>query len=325
MSQSAVLEIRGLRVSFRPDAFKPAQHILRGVSAKFYAGRCTGVLGHNGAGKTTTIRTILGLINPDQGDVLFHGNPLAIEDKRTIGYMPEVNKLAGGLTPVELLHMHLRLMAPQLPKAKRKEMIDATLAKIGLKSHATKKIRRLSKGQGRRAAWALATIHEPSLLILDEPFSGLDPLGRKHMYDWITAEKARGCTILLCTHELRQVNTLCDDYHVFNRGQVVLSTCKETSEDKLTSQAASWHFDYNLHISGVDEDQLREVFKKESLPPWQALRQDGYLAAIGFHEYEHAAQWFAALHRLGIVVVRFGDQAFFGEEELMPYFETGDA
>lgn len=319
-----VLELRGLRLALRPDALRPAQHVLRGISARFLRGQCTGVLGHNGAGKTSTIRVILGLARPDSGDVWFNGKPITKAARRNFGYMPEVNKLAGGLTPIEALSFQLKMMRPpgSETSAGRTLLIEKKLAEVGLSGHGKQKIRRLSKGMARRLAWAQATIHQPQLLILDEPFSGLDPLGRKHMYDWIARERDRDCSILLCTHELRQVHTICDHFHVFNSGRVVLSTNPELDSSTPAPTAPAWHHSYNLHISGVDEDQLREMFKKSKLPPWQGYRQDGYLAVMGFEVYEHAAKWFTAMSQQGIVIVRFGDQAFYGEEELMPFFES---
>src|SRR5262249_31284542 len=129
-------------------------------------------------------------------------------------------------TPQEVLTHQLSLYRPPGARSgkERRQSATAALTAVGLAEHAEKRIGRLSKGMQRRLAWALATIHKPEILILDEPASGLDPLGRRHLLDWIDGEKRRGATIVLCTHELPQVHALCDDFHILNRGKLVYST-----------------------------------------------------------------------------------------------------
>jgi len=175
-------------------------------------------------------------------------------------------------------------------------------------------------------AWAMATIHEPEFLILDEPSSGLDPLGRRQMLDWITEEKKRGTTIMLCTHELNQINQLCDNFHILNKGKLVLSSKKDEGVASLSSENnhLDWRHNYNLHLSGASETTLQNLGESNGLLPWHGFKQEGYLSILGFAEYTDASSWMIAALQSGLIVVRFGDQVFLDEEELLPYFEGGD-
>jgi ABC-2 type transport system ATP-binding protein len=312
--KTPILQLDQVRKVFSGDLFKSAQVALAGLSHELYPGRCSGLLGPNGAGKTTAIRLILGLVAPSSGRVLFNGRPLSTASKQFIGYMPDTSKLPGSLQVGEVLRHQLLLFAsPHAASARQRQLcVEATLAAVGLSEHASKRISRLSKGMARRLAWAQATIHRPQLLILDEPASGLDPLARRAMLGWIQAEKVRGTTILLCTHELTQVTALCDDYLVLRRGELVASG----------TIAASTGF--ALHVSGLDEAGLSRLAASEELPPWRALRQDGFLVELGFVDYDGAAMWALALLRKGYVVTRFADDQRVIEEQLLSYFVGGE-
>ncbi len=319
------LELINLQKTFRNDLLKKDQVVLNSLNCSFAKGECTGFLGHNGAGKTTTIKMILGLIKPDSGAIRIGGKEFTTESKRKIGYMAEVNKLPPNLTPLEVLNDHLRLYNPKkyLKKDARKKRILEKLEEVGLSEHKEKRIGDMSKGMGRRVAWTVATIHEPELLILDEPSSGLDPLGKRQMIDWINEEKKRGTTIMLCTHALNQINSLCDNFHILNNGKLVLTTSKDDSVKSLANENTSfdWRHNYNLHLSGADEKTLRDLGDQQKLLPWQGFKQEGYLTVLGFAEYTDACSWMAAALDSGLIIVRFGDQVFMGEDELLPYFK----
>jgi ABC-2 type transport system ATP-binding protein len=311
---NALLELDGVRKVYKSDLFKKQQVAVDDLSFTFTAGGCIGLIGPNGAGKTTTLRLILGLIRPDAGRVLFEGRPLDTKARRGIGYMPEVNKLPGALTVEEILRHQLRITRGCAPAA----TVDAKLAQVGLGEHRKKRLKQLSKGMARRVAWAQATIHEPRFLILDEPASGLDPVGRRDQLAWIDAEKQRGATILLCTHELAQVRTLCDDLLILNRGRTVLSTLGKSG----TPEALVWPWAYDIHVSGDGEDGLRRVGEQRRLPPWQGFRQKGFLAVLGFAEYAPAAAWLTALIQSERAVLRFGEHTGIPDDELLSYFEA---
>jgi len=141
MTGPHILEVKNLRKVFDQDLFKKKQVVLDDVSFAFPEGSCTALMGHNGAGKTTTIRTIFGLIRPDKGEVLFKGHPLTLEDKRSIGYMPETNKLPGNLTCEEVLSHQLRVFNPKDLKPRHyKEAIEKQLREVGLWEHKKKRV-----------------------------------------------------------------------------------------------------------------------------------------------------------------------------------------
>ena len=307
---TALLELQGIRKVFRNDIFKKQHVAVAELSLALPHGSCAGLLGPNGAGKTTTLRMILGLIKPDTGHILFEGRRLTNEARASIGYMPEVNKLPGALTVLEILRHQLRITRGSAPA----NILEAKLAQVGLTADRHKRLKQLSKGMARRVAWAQATIHEPKFLILDEPASGLDPLARRDLLRWITAEKQRGATILLCTHELAHMRTLCEQLVILNRGRAVVSTLMRDTLSFATSI-------YEIHISGEGEASLREFSNQRHLPAWQAFRQQGFLAILSFVDYAAATAWLHALVESERTILRFGDRSSQVDDELLAYFE----
>lgn len=219
------LEIRNAK-KFHRDEWMRKVHTLNDISFALAEGSCLGLLGHNGAGKTTTIRMILGLLRQTSGEVLFQGKPMTRADRNVIGYMPEINKLPAELRCKEVLYHHLLMYRADIGFVEAKKRTMARLQEVGLGGSENKKISELSKGMARRLGWALATLHEPKLLILDEPFSGLDPYARIFLEERVALMKNKGLSILLCTHELEAAKRLCDQVVVLNKGQVVFDSAK---------------------------------------------------------------------------------------------------
>lgn len=314
-----MLRLEGVRKVYKTDVRKKPQVAIDDLTLVFPRGATTGLLGHNGAGKTTTIRMILGLVKPDKGRVLFDGVPLSNEAKRRIGYMPEVNKLPTALTPDEILSSHVALFAPAHlgTRELRDAAIDQALASVEMTRHRKKRLGKMSKGMARRVAWAQATIHKPSLLILDEPSSGLDPLARREMLGWIADERGRGTTIVLCTHELAQVHTLCDGFHVLNKGKLVHSTLGAAGEQARER--------YGLALSGADSAKLERLERERRLPKPAAVALDGFVANVTIDGYSAATQWLGAAIDAGLVVLRFGEHGYAREDELIAHFRIEEA
>ena len=207
---SLILELRNVRKEFHQDLLKPRTTVLKDVSCGFERGIATAILGHNGAGKTTSLRILLGLMKADTGEILFEGRSMLSEDRRRIGYMPETNKLPSELRAEELLYFHLNLYKPELNTKTKKLLVDERLNAVGIVArHRSKKIAFLSKGLGRRLAWAMANIHDPDVLVLDEPFSGLDPLGRQDLGGWIKESLHKGKSVIMTTHDIDSARRLC--------------------------------------------------------------------------------------------------------------------
>lgn len=316
-SSQTILSLRGIEKTFRPDIFKPPIQSLKGVDLDFPAGSCTGLVGHNGAGKTTTIRTILGLISPDRGQIFFRDRPMRTEDRSAIGYMAESARFPQGLTATEILETQLTLHKVKSPLG-RKQLIQDKLASVGLEKDANRRIRDFSKGMQQRLAWAHATIHDPDLLILDEPFTGLDPLGRITMKNWILAEKKHGITILLCTHELPQIMSLCDHIHILQHGRMVYSTFSGNGKHSSLDETLPRYF---IDISGAQPDDLERMLNARKLPMWKTIHQDGFIMRLGFSDYPSATAWLEPCLAKGYVIARFGDDNSATEEQLLSHFK----
>ena len=214
-----VIEIRGLTKTFEVGFFRKKVQAVRGVDFEVRRGEIFGVLGPNGAGKTTTIKMLLGLVFPTSGSVrLFGTDRPGPSEMRRLGYLPENPYVYQYLRAHEFLDLCGRLCG--MSASERKKRSDETIAKVGL-AHATDRpIGKFSKGMTQRIGLASALLHDPELLILDEPMSGLDPIGRKEVRDLVLEEKARGKTILFTSHILSDIEKLCDRVAIVNSGKV---------------------------------------------------------------------------------------------------------
>ncbi len=321
-----ILELRQLKKTFTVGLFRrQKQQAVNSVSCRFPKGFCTGLLGHNGAGKTTIIKMILGLIEPERGEILFCGKPISRVDRALIGYLPEAHRFSNNLTCEEVLRFHLNFLSlPHRSVGFPKERTRELLKLVGLWEHRRKKVTELSKGMARRLAWAQAISHKPEFLILDEPFSGLDPVGRREMRDWILDLKARKISVLLCTHEMKTVEDLCDEIHILNSGRLVFSTLSPylgQSEEEI-NVSKDPHL-YSVCISGASFDTANELLKNFLLPSWHSCSQDGFLLSLNFRDYTDAARWLLVFLNKGFVVIRFGKAHNLTEERLLKFFVGG--
>ena len=191
------------------------------VSLDFPQGKIFGLLGPNGAGKTTLIRIINRITIPNEGTVLFDGHPITQRDVERIGYLPEerglYRKMKVGdqaMYLAQLKGMSARTAAEELRK---------WFVKFGIQSWWTKKVEELSKGMAQKIQFITTVVHKPSLLILDEPFSGFDPVNAQLIREEILNLKAQGATIVLSTHNMESVEELCDDIALINRSKLVIT------------------------------------------------------------------------------------------------------
>ena len=184
-------------------------------------GRIVGFLGPNGAGKTTAMRSILGLIRPERGTVTWEGLPLDHQTRLSFGYMPEERGLYPKMKVGEQLAYFARLSGLHAHEATT--AVGAWLVRLNLTDRADSKLEDLSHGNQQRVQLAAALIHSPILAVLDEPFSGLDPLGVETMAAILREMAATGVGILFSSHQLDLVEDICEDVVIVNRGQVVMS------------------------------------------------------------------------------------------------------
>ena len=203
------LRIDNLWKTFHPGLFERAVEVLKGLSLEVERGEIFGFLGPNGAGKTTTIKAITGLVLLDEGRISIGGHPHdSMEAKRLIGFMAENPYLYNHLTGREYLRFSADLLGVE--GAEIDDRVESVLALVTMDRRADSKMRIFSKGMAQRIALAQALLGEPELLILDEPMSGLDPIGRRDVRDIILAQKDRGVTVFFSSHIIPDVETLCD-------------------------------------------------------------------------------------------------------------------
>ncbi|MFT3925813.1 MAG: ABC transporter ATP-binding protein [Myxococcales bacterium] len=216
---SPVLAVEDIHKTFKIGFFRKRVEAVRGVSFQVAQGETFGLLGPNGAGKTTTIKSILRLIQPDRGSIGVFGKALSLESMRRIGYMPENPYVYQYLRAPEFLDLCGRLMG--MPRAQREKRSAEMIELVGLAHAVDRPIGRFSKGMTQRMGLAQALLHDPELLILDEPMSGLDPIGRKQVRDIILAQRLAGKTLIFTSHVLSDVEMLCDRIAIINKGRVV--------------------------------------------------------------------------------------------------------
>jgi ABC-2 type transport system ATP-binding protein len=185
-------------------------------------GTCWGLLGPNGAGKTTALRLALGFARATAGEVRLQGHPPAQRAARIgVGLLPERLALPGRATPAQWLALHAELCG--LERGGAGSAIAEALERTGIADRVHEPISSLSKGLRQRLGFATALFGAPSLLVLDEPGSGLDPLGIRDARGWIEAERARGATVLVSSHQLSEVERTCDHIAILDRGRIAAS------------------------------------------------------------------------------------------------------
>ena len=200
--------------------------VLFDVSFNVKKGEIFGFVGPNGAGKSTTIKLIMNLIFPDKGEVfVFDKKPDDIENKKNIGYLPEIPYYFDYLTPEELAWFSGKIAG--LSDEEIRKRSDELFSRLLFEEHRKKKIKELSKGNAQKAGIVATFIHNPKLLILDEPMTGLDPIGRKLVGDLILEYKEKGHTIFLTSHILSDVERFCDRIAIIYQGRIKLCDTKE--------------------------------------------------------------------------------------------------
>lgn len=194
------------------------RQVLTDVSFTVGAGRLTGFVGGNGAGKTTTMRIILGVLGADSGSVTLNDVPLTPDDRRLFGYLPEERGLYPKMRVAEQIIYLARLHG--LSTARARQNTDRLLDRVGLGERAGDTLESLSLGNQQRAQIAAALVHDPQVLILDEPFSGLDPLAVKVVLGLLKEYAAKGAPVLFSSHQLDIVERLCDDLVIIADGTI---------------------------------------------------------------------------------------------------------
>ena len=270
-SKQPALQIQDLQYQYKSQWTFSQSPGLRGFSLDVTEGESFGFLGHNGAGKTTTIKCILGLVRASSGAIKIFGiDSNKAESRREVGYLPEQPYFYDHLTVQEIVEMYSELVGVSGKTA-------SVLERLGLADKRSAPMRTLSKGLVQRVAMAQAIVGDPRLLILDEPFSGLDPIGRKEFVELIFDLKRSGTTIFMSSHILSDVEHLCDRASILVRGELKAVFDLKNPPAELAGGS------YNLELLSISASLKAELLKHAT-----SSREDGELLRLGFKERENA-------------------------------------
>lgn len=244
-----MLILDGLRKQF------DGAHAVNNVSFKVDKGDVYGFLGPNGAGKTTTIRMIMGIIHPDKGSIVLNGDDINALGRQNLGYLPEDRGLYQKQRLEEILHYFGSLRGLGKLDAKKKSSI--WLERFGLLDQGNRKVEELSKGNQQKIQFILSLLHDPDLIILDEPFTGLDPLNQLLLKEIIQEKQDEGKTIIFSTHQMEQVERLCNNICLIDKGSIVVEGPLKDIRKKHSSDAVEVRF------SGkIDDKEVASYFNE---------------------------------------------------------------
>jgi ABC-2 type transport system ATP-binding protein len=277
-----------------------------GVSLKVARATTYGLLGPNGAGKTTTVKMLLSVVHPTSGEArLFGRNAAQPEARRSIGYLPENHRFPTYLTGRSMLDLYGSLSG--MDRVRRYRRIGELLELVGLDRWADVRLGKYSKGMLQRVGLAQSLMHEPELLILDEPSDGVDPVGRRHIREILQALEAKGVTIFVNSHLLAEVEAFCRDVAIINKGKVVLegrvrdltagkgyrlttpASISENLRAELTAQAGGHNqrdglidlqFAGRAEVNAAIDLLRREGHEIEALTPTTSTLEDVFIRSV---------------------------------------------
>ncbi|MBT8211952.1 MAG: ATP-binding cassette domain-containing protein [Acidimicrobiia bacterium] len=277
-----MLELNGLSKRFGDVV------ALDGCTFSLRPGQLLGFLGPNGAGKTTAMRSVFGLVRPDFGAVHWHGEPVTATSRLRFGYMPEQR----GLYPRMKVHDQLiyfgRLHGMERTVASDSAM--SLLEELGLGDRADDRLEELSHGNQQRVQLAAALVHDPEVLVLDEPFSGLDPLGVESLAGALAERADAGAAVMFSSHQLDLVEDLCEDVVIINRGTVVL----DGPVRKLRSDSPVRYLD--VEVKGSESRWI------DTLENIHVITRDGDRTRVEVHDHDGVSRLAAAAEAAGEVV-----------------------
>lgn len=238
-----ILEVSGLKKSFDDVV------AVDGLDFRIRRGQCFGLLGPNGAGKTTTLAMLEGMETPTEGEVRYMGGPLPRDYQERIGVQFQATALQDHLTPYDNLVLFSKLYDSDTP-------IEQLIETFRLGDFARRDARRLSGGQRQRLLLAMALVHDPEIVFLDEPTTGLDPRSRRDLWDVVTQLKADGRTLILTTHYMEEAEVLCDELVIMSHGRTLL---EGTPHDLIASAGVDNLDTLFLNLTGESLVKTEEV------------------------------------------------------------------
>ncbi|PKR77307.1 ABC transporter ATP-binding protein [Halalkalibacillus sediminis] len=269
-----VLSVSQLGKSFKNDK------VLSDISFDVHKGEIMAILGPNGAGKSTTIRNIMGILYPDEGEINFHNHKGKEIPRHRIGYLPEERGLYKNVKVMDILLYFAELK--DYPKEKARKRALEYLKKFDLEGKDKVSVEELSKGMGQKVQFIGSIIHEPDLLILDEPFSGLDPVSQELFKQEIKELAAKGTAILLSSHQMNLVEQMCDRLFLIHRGRKVIYG----SMDEVKTEYAN--FKCTIH----GQNNISEL---EKVPEVTRVEQNGDISILYLTQDVRVSTWIKSL------------------------------
>lgn len=267
-SRDVIIQTRGLTKVYRPSFSRVGKTALQDLNIEVRRGEIFGLVGPNGSGKTTTLKLLLGLIKPSSGSITIFGQgPRDVAVKRRIGFLPDGPYFYDHLNSYEVLDFYGKLFGYTAEERERR--IPELLDTVGLNPADRKRvIRTYSKGMVQRVGLAQALINDPEVLFLDEPTTGLDPIGARNMKDAILEQRKRGRTVLLCSHLLADVQAICDRVAILSEGRLV----KYGTVPELVGPSQT----FEIFAANVSEAALKDAQERS----YSFVKNDGH---VQFH------------------------------------------
>lgn len=310
MTSDAAIEVASLTKTYRDGFFgRRRVEALRGVSFRVERGEIFGLLGPNGAGKTTVIKILLGIVRKSGGSAGLLGRPAGERiGRRNVGYLPENHRIPRHLTAHSALDYYGSLSDLRTHEIRRRR--DQLLELVGLSQWGPTSVKKFSKGMLQRLGLAQAMLHEPDLLILDEPTDGVDPVGRSEMRTILQQLKNAGKTVFLNSHLLQEVELVCDRVAILDRGQL---RCVGAI-DEITRRSEA---ETQLQVSGT-ESVIRAALGTRKVTEWTATPPDQFHVTVRLDDQVEIDLCVDDLRRSGVSIVGLSqrrdtlEQAFLG-------------
>jgi ABC-2 type transport system ATP-binding protein len=263
-------------------------------------GKVGAILGRSGSGKTAVLRQVVGFGIPQRNE--------------RMGYVPQAINYPEHLTPQELL-MHTLALHGKTSSADRKQKLATALTNHQLTPFLNQRLSKVTTSAKRQLALAAALIIEPTLLVLDEPFLGLDPIARPLELDHLEEFKSTGGKILLATNDLTNLQSLVDEIWILKDSKLSFDSTSSAAD------ASVFNFRYGLIVTGTKIDDLKQLGSTKNLKPWNMIRHNGYLCTLRFSDYPVASAWLKACLESGLIVTKFGEDLAVDVQDTSPFFE----
>jgi ABC-2 type transport system ATP-binding protein len=320
MAQPSSIEVESLTKLYR-DSWLRRRGIqaLRGITFDVSPGEIFGLLGPNGAGKTTFIKILLGIVRPTSGQARLLGRPAGDRrGRRQVGYLPEHLRIPGHHNANTALEYYGKLSG--LPGSEIRARRGGLLELVGLSSRAKDSVRKYSKGMLQRLGLAQALLHDPQLLILDEPTDGLDPVGRSQVRSILKQLKGEGKTIFLNSHLLLEVEMICDRVAILDRGELKYVGPVDTVAAR-TSEAAE--LEVQLELVG-QEGEVHEALNGRALDLWEPLGDNRFRAALRVPDQAEVDACIDRLRAKGVSVVSLARRRLSLEDAFLQMLQKND-